>query len=387
MRYVPLDDVRNEIRVLSFVLSSKADNSETLDCIIGNVSIDQYHPDFEKWVQKAEKFLKFSIPVADAHARYRGWKDAFSKHIDDRERNLLGRVALPLRKLALPSTELTLSSTNPGPRFVWGDFEALSYSWGEDNMDGRVRLNGVESSISRNLEAALRALRVLPETQSGMRYWVDALSINQMDTNERNHQVKRMQEIYAKARATVVWLGNERDLCDTAIDIIYRYYRLQSALIYLPLVSKDYAKTLIDIMTKWTLALWSGAMMYNGIRSWICLYWQRAWIVQEVASNHNATLFMCGEKQLTHNMLKNAVYFCQRHIQVLDGRISSKTKQAVGQHSDVWTKLARADTLLRLVSRPSQKPACKEVLDLARRLALPTRAIRSTGFSAFWTTA
>jgi hypothetical protein len=52
----------------------------------------------------------------------------------------------------------------PGLRFIWGDFEALSYSRGEDNVGGRVRLNGVESCISRNLEAALRAVRDLPET-------------------------------------------------------------------------------------------------------------------------------------------------------------------------------------------------------------------------------
>lgn len=90
-------------------------------------------------------------------------------------------------------------------------------------MDGRIRLNGVEVCISSNLEAALRALRNLPKTLHGMRYWVDAVSINQKDTVERNRQVRRMQEIYSKARSTVVWLGDERDGCGTAIDIIHRY--------------------------------------------------------------------------------------------------------------------------------------------------------------------
>ena len=84
-----------------------------------------------------------------------------------------------------------------------------------------------------------------------MRYWVNALSINQKDTTERNHQLKRMQEIYSKARATVVWLGNERDLCESATNIIYGYRRLESALICLPKVSKDSANTLTGIGTKW----------------------------------------------------------------------------------------------------------------------------------------
>jgi hypothetical protein len=96
-------------------------------------------------------------------------------------------------------------------------------------------------------------------------------------------------------------------------------------------------------------------------------YWLRAWIVQEVANNHNATLFIYGEKKLTRDMLMNAVDFYQSHIDALEDRISSKTKQRRVQGSDVWTKIARAGTLLWLRNSLTQKPACSTVLDLARQ--------------------
>jgi hypothetical protein len=92
-------------------------------------------------------------------------------------------------------------------RFRWGDFEALSYTWGEENLDGRVIVDGKLHQVHKNLEAALRKLRALPETQHGMKYWIDALCINQADVQERNIEVRRMRNLYAKAWSVVVWLG------------------------------------------------------------------------------------------------------------------------------------------------------------------------------------
>jgi hypothetical protein len=42
--------------------------------------------------------------------------------------------------------------------------------------------------------------------------WVDALSINQSDIQERNKQVSIMRDIYRNAKSTVVWLGDGRNI-------------------------------------------------------------------------------------------------------------------------------------------------------------------------------
>ncbi|KAK0641891.1 heterokaryon incompatibility protein-domain-containing protein [Cercophora newfieldiana] len=47
--------------------------------------------------------------------------------------------------------------------------------------------------------------------------WVDALCINQADIPERNKQVKRMAQIYRRARKVVAWLGPESSTSDGAL--------------------------------------------------------------------------------------------------------------------------------------------------------------------------
>ncbi|KAF2732509.1 HET-domain-containing protein [Polyplosphaeria fusca] len=49
--------------------------------------------------------------------------------------------------------------------------------------------------------------------------WIDALCINQDDIVERGHQVRLMREIYSKAQKVSVWLGDEKHMQDTFIEL------------------------------------------------------------------------------------------------------------------------------------------------------------------------
>lgn len=84
-------------------------------------------------------------------------------------------------------------------RFAWGDYVALSYTWGKEDATEEIIVNGVPVKIRPNLESALRALRDKAPIRAGMKIWIDALCINQDDTDERNAQVPRMREIYQRA--------------------------------------------------------------------------------------------------------------------------------------------------------------------------------------------
>jgi hypothetical protein len=98
-------------------------------------------------------------------------------------------------------------------------YEALSYCWGsvDDTVEMVLRFPIAASShsyieqefrITRNLDAALRALRL---TQGPRRLWVDALCLNQTNPREKTHQVGLMSSIYQRAAEVIVWLG-ESDL-------------------------------------------------------------------------------------------------------------------------------------------------------------------------------
>ncbi|KAI1327097.1 hypothetical protein F5Y16DRAFT_203207 [Xylariaceae sp. FL0255] len=93
-------------------------------------------------------------------------------------------------------------------------YDALSYSWhrGDGSQDEVIICNAKPMYISANLHAALQRLR-LPSGK--VRLWVDAISINQSDPDERAFQVSMMRQIYENSNKVLIWLGdcgNEDDL-------------------------------------------------------------------------------------------------------------------------------------------------------------------------------
>jgi hypothetical protein len=50
--------------------------------------------------------------------------------------------------------------------------------------------------------------------------WIDALCINQDDTQERSNQVSNMREIYHRAKRVVVWLDGDDQELPTALSIL-----------------------------------------------------------------------------------------------------------------------------------------------------------------------
>ena len=84
-------------------------------------------------------------------------------------------------------------------------YDALSYCWGEPSFDTSITVKGVIYLITKNLYCALQRLRYPDEN---VRYlWVDALSIDQHDLEERSMQVTNMLLIFQKAQEIIVWLG------------------------------------------------------------------------------------------------------------------------------------------------------------------------------------
>ena len=55
--------------------------------------------------------------------------------------------------------------------------------------------------------------------EMGTRVWIDALCINQQDLEERNMEVKRMADIYARALRVISW--KEKDYSDAGVDFLH----------------------------------------------------------------------------------------------------------------------------------------------------------------------
>jgi hypothetical protein len=79
-------------------------------------------------------------------------------------------------------------------------YDALSYTWatedGEDRKTGRIHCHDGVIPVTENCEAALRTLRF---SSAPRQLWVDAISIDQTNIDERNHQVGMMGTIFRLA--------------------------------------------------------------------------------------------------------------------------------------------------------------------------------------------
>ncbi|KAL7957221.1 heterokaryon incompatibility domain-containing protein [Trichoderma compactum] len=89
-------------------------------------------------------------------------------------------------------------------------FDALSYTWGTEKADDAITLNGRPFEVGENLLDALLFLRGSAMSKKTCQlFWIDAICINQNDVEERNRQVRIMDQIYFRAGTVVVWLGSK----------------------------------------------------------------------------------------------------------------------------------------------------------------------------------
>ncbi|KAI1749089.1 heterokaryon incompatibility protein-domain-containing protein [Xylaria castorea] len=115
------------------------------------------------------------------------------------------------------------------------NFDALSYCW--DNSPGNSYIlldpnfrtgasmpwKGRQFAVGRNVETGLRRLR---QEDKGMRIWIDAICINQMDFEERAQQVSIMSLIYSYATTVHIWLGEGNLVVNNALCVVHELVNL-----------------------------------------------------------------------------------------------------------------------------------------------------------------
>lgn len=164
---------------------------------------------------------------------------------------------------ASESIECTLQSyalDNNYPSYV-----ALSYAWGAKERYNDIQINGSSFPVGHNLWHFLHQMRM---QRQHVLFWIDAISIDQANIFEQNHQVQMMREIYTQACSVWIWLGEVDGY--TSSDIAMRHLNTRLAF------------SGKNVGLKRPLKLWH-AHQEEGILE-LCQrqYWQRIWIVQEV---------------------------------------------------------------------------------------------------------
>lgn len=161
-------------------------------------------------------------------------------------------------------------------------YEALPYTWGAPENLKLIYINHFAFEVTPNLFDALRRLR-LPDKRRTL--WVDAICINQEDIAEKSTQLPLMRDIYLKASAVVVWIGQ----ADAAGQVEWAFKCFKSlAVLYMFWHETPVAAT--------QRGLRSRVLQYN-LPGVFCLlgrpWFEQAWTFQEICLSLNVEV-ICG---------------------------------------------------------------------------------------------
>ncbi|EPE35624.1 hypothetical protein GLAREA_11324 [Glarea lozoyensis ATCC 20868] len=138
-----------------------------------------------------------------------------------------------IRVILLQPTETRLECSIRKVKLSEARYQALSYEWGGVDTPFRIQVLNDEDEplgaipLTTNLDSALQNLRTAPTIKSKI-FWIDQISINQNDDEEKSHQVALMGDIYENAQQVITYLGphsSDLDLEFRALGLLDRLTR------------------------------------------------------------------------------------------------------------------------------------------------------------------
>jgi hypothetical protein len=98
-------------------------------------------------------------------------------------------------------------------------YEALSYTWGPQDTRHTVYVDGQQLTVGWNLHIALLSLR--SETIDRF-LWIDAISVDINNIQERAHQIQQIGTIFQRATRVIFWLGEQTPETDVLFHLMKR---------------------------------------------------------------------------------------------------------------------------------------------------------------------
>ncbi|KAL7781937.1 heterokaryon incompatibility protein domain-containing protein [Trichoderma ceciliae] len=209
-------------------------------------------------------------------------------------------------------------------------YDALSYSWNlephyrEPNRQIIVEVDedSYKLYIYPALEVALLHLTTLNMTKH---LFIDQISINQKDRDEKSHQVLLMQDIYAKCARTIVWLGAPTRESDRYFDLVSemcqegilsrvmgprvgQFMHTFDAVMDLSLlVNEEEREDRDDLLG--LIQQYGDRFPLDGFADVLDRNWfNRLWVIQE-ACLAPFVIFLCGSKSLCFDCFRSGALF------------------------------------------------------------------------------
>jgi len=263
--YYPLNAEENEIRLITIIPGRHWDQ---IECRLETHSLEKVAPTYQAFVSSND-LTSLGDPVA------------LERWIENRLPPALAKLK-PLERVhsTQPLAELH--------RFLWGDFVALSYVWGDKANTREIVVNKQKLHVTASLERILRDFRNAGEFSGRCRVWIDALSINQADLEERAAQIQRMPAIYGMAWTVVADMGAASARSTAALSLVQDFATFRE------LSCEQEIERLLRADSR---AL--GTVNWLGLHELMQRpYWFRLWIIQELVMGGSRVWIRCGDAVL-----------------------------------------------------------------------------------------
>jgi len=196
--------------------------------------------------------------------------------------------------------QLTTWSMQDAPPYY-----ALSYTWGDPKDTAQIEIDGRTAIVTANCAYALRQAYACT---NNIYLWMDALSIDQSSTQEKNHQVAMMGQIYEKAVHVLACIGPQSEDSEFLFEIM----DANESLLYQ--ISAHMSTSLVSGTGGWSLPnpipkdrrlslkcffIMKESKRERVLRAFVNLlqrtYFSRVWILQELHSASRSS-FCCGDE-------------------------------------------------------------------------------------------
>ena len=233
------------------------------------------------------------------------------------------------------------------PRIAAPEYDAVSYTWGDDTSTTSVMCKGVSLEIRTNLFRALPFIHDFRPEPRTRPLWVDAICLNQDDDDEKATHVPYMGQVYENATRTLIWLGEAADNSDLAMD------DMESLTQKLLTVKNPSSLSVRQRLTNYDLPLpddqrWE-ALKVLQLRPWVF----RLWTLQEIVLSKEAVL-LCGRKSTSWDALvalHQAAIQAQLHAMVkaeANPETPYKQSQIVISHVDFLRRQRKTRNVITL---------------------------------------
>ena len=179
-------------------------------------------------------------------------------------------------------------------------YETLSYVWGDPTEKMTIKVSGTPVHVTPNLYGALQHVRYNDEKRT---MWIDQLSINQWDMEEKASQVALMRDIYRQGSHCILWLGEipEQAQNFTLDDCkaVFAFMREVAGLELCPAGQHDdslphHAQEIFPEIPVFFQSNTKGEAVRNAFTAFAMYgnpWWSRAWTIQESILPSSAELY------------------------------------------------------------------------------------------------